>query len=499
MLSTPGYFATSMGVSAYLAAQSLIEDADFALEKPTMESGIGKDGKHYVYQGLGFILVVTLFSVFFKLLGIIEWVSITNHILTAIACLLVFHIGRELKYSLKTSVLIALIYGVGTMAWVHSRYLMPEPLTTVVYLTAFLFLLRYKKKRKRKWLFMCGFFAGLALIVRPDAPLFMLVIVVGVFILLYGDYRKGDSDLRIMAKDGIVFLAPILFFFAVYAYYNYARFGNLFELGYATKRQQQIENGWDSDPDRLGIIAGTLQGFAGMWIIPCRSMFFINPVLIFIFLAMKDFWRKFRFEFIVIGFVFILHVILYSSRGPEGFPGSSAWGIRYMVPMTSLMVIVLGVFVKKIENQRNWLFKIFIAVFILSTVFQIIGASQNYQLTQSYLEEQSGTQDRMWDARRMMNMDPRWNLITQNIKWLRRGHVDFMYYNFLFRKDLMQESSLPGGGPPPWLALVLLTYTCALLTSGYFLLKVLILPSADIGKKETFKGVKKRRKKVGNG
>ena len=159
-------------------------------------------------------------------------------------------------------------------------------------LAAFLFLLRYKNKRKRKWLFLCGFFTGLALIVRPDASLFMLVIVAGVFIVLYGDYRKGNSDLWIMAKGGIVFLAPILFFIAVYAYYNYARFGNIFELGYATKQQQIDELKLQNSPNKPGLIPGTLLGFAGMWIIPCRSMFFINPVLIFIFWAVKDFWRK---------------------------------------------------------------------------------------------------------------------------------------------------------------------------------------------------------------
>ena len=127
-----------MGVSAYLTAQSLIEDGDFALEKATSETGLGKDGKHYVYEGLGFILVVTLFLGFFTFFGIGELVSITNHILTASACLLVFRICRELKYSLRTSTLIALVYGVGTMAWVHSRFLMPEPLTAVVFLAAFL-------------------------------------------------------------------------------------------------------------------------------------------------------------------------------------------------------------------------------------------------------------------------------------------------------------------------------------------------------------------------
>ncbi|UCE19889.1 MAG: phospholipid carrier-dependent glycosyltransferase [Gemmatimonadota bacterium] len=258
-LTMAGHPTTSMGVSAVLTATSVIDEGNFSLEEPTLETGIGVDGKYYPYEGLAFILVVSFFAALSKMFGTVpNGIFFTNHILTSIACIILFLIGRELKYSIKTSILLALIYGVGTMAWVHSRYLMPEPLTTVVYLAAFLFLLKYRRVRHVTWLLSCGFFTGCALIVRPDAPLFIIVIVSGIIVLFYNDYRDGKKTLTILLRDGLIFLSPLFFFFAIYAYYNYARFGDILELGYATKAQEIPESRRGYGEIRIHSLADTL-------------------------------------------------------------------------------------------------------------------------------------------------------------------------------------------------------------------------------------------------
>jgi hypothetical protein len=350
---------------------------------------------------------------------------------------------------------------------------MPEPLTTIVYLAAFLFLMKYKNRHTRKWLLLCGCCTGLALIVRPDAPFFILGISIGVLILLYKKYRN-KKKLWPIAREGFIFLAPLILFFAIYAYYNYARFGDIFELGYATKAQEVTKSEGEGRAFRIKSFGGTLQGFAGMWIIPCRSIFFINPVLFFVFWALKDFWKKFRFEFIILGIIFILYVLLYSNRGPEGFPGSSAWGVRYMVPVISFMVIVMGIFVEKIIKKGNILLKIFIAIFALSVVLQCIGVSNSYIHIQSYLEEHVIRDDK-WQVRRMMNMNPRWNLITENIMRIQRGNFDLLYINYMFHKDVLSDGYLQAKwvGIAPWLLV------CTLFTSGYMLLKTLKRPTAE--------------------
>ena len=499
MITMTGDPTTSMGVSAYETAESIVENGDFSLEKPTLETGIGKDGRYYTYEGLAFILVVTFFYSIGNLLGAdtVKFVWLTNQIITATACVMLFLIAREVKYSKKTSLLLSLVYGIGTMAWVHSRFLMPEPFTTLVYLAAFLFLLRYKNRKESKWLFLCGCFTGLAIIVRPDAPFFIFGILIGMVVLLYRDHRASKRQLGAIVKKGLIFLAPLIFFFAIFAYYNYARFGDVFELGYATKAQEvaeskegDTESGGSGGESRGGGkvhhikgVFDTLVGFAGMWIIPCRSMFFINPVLIFIFLALKDFWRKFKFECIVIGILFILHVGLYSNRG-AGFAGSSTWGVRYMIPMTSFMVVVMGVFVEKARRRRKTLFKVFMVLFIVSAIIQFIGVSQTSQLTQMMLEEKYNTPEDNWIARKMMTMNPEWNLITQNIKLLVKGETtDLMYYWYFYMKS---------GDVPGWVSGSLAVLVLLLLTSGYFLFKMFI-PAKEPERREKNRREKRRK------
>ena len=492
MITMTGDPATSMGVSVYETAESLVEEGDFALEKHTLETGIGKDGRYYIYLGLTFVLIVVLFYFTGDVLGAdtVKFVWLTNQILTATACVVLYLVGRELKFSKKTSLILSLIYGIGTMAWVHSRFLMPEPLTTVVYLAAFLFLLRYKNKKEGKWLLLCACCTGLSIIVRPEAPLFISGILIGIVVLFYREYQEGNRNLGSLMKEGLIFVAPLIFFFAIYAYYNFARFGNVFELGYATKAQEVAESGGGGIEGRGGGKAhyirgffGTLYGFAGMWIIPCRSMFFINPVLIFIFWALKDFWKKYKFEFLIIGIIFILHVGLYSNRG-SGFAGSSTWGVRYMIPMTSFMVIVMGVFVEKALKHRKTLFKVFVALFLLSAIIQFIGVSQPVQLTQMTLEEKYNTPEDKWIARRMMTMDPKWNLITQNIQLLLKGETsDLMYYWYLF----MLSDDVPG-----WVSGSLTVLIFILLTSGYFLFRQLMQPVKEPVGRE---GLRKRKMK----
>ncbi|UCE19701.1 MAG: glycosyltransferase family 39 protein [Gemmatimonadota bacterium] len=485
MLMAAGYPATSMGVTAALTAKSFVEEGNLSLEKATLETGIGKDGKYYTYEGLAFILAVTIFAAISKLLGMSpNGVLFTNQILTALACLILFYVSREFKYSKKVSLVLSLIYGIGTMALVHSRYLMPEPLTTLVYLTAFLFLLKYKNKNKVTWLFLCGCFTGLSIIVRPDAPLFILGMIVGVVVVFYTQYRDGRKKLDAIVREGVLFLTPLVFFFGVYAYYNHARFGNIFESGYSTKGRQELDSKGYESPFRVRSMTDTLLGFAGMWIIPCRSMFFINPVLIFIFFALTDFWKKYRYELLIIGIIFIPHVIVYSNRGPSSFPGGGSWGIRYMVPMTSFMVIIMGIFVERIMKHRNRIFKIFVAVFVLSAFFQFIGASRSYQDTQHYLEKNYNTPEDDGIARRMMNVFPKWNLITQNINLLRSGNTDFMYHGYLTESKLTYFKLQWGSEAPSWVSMSFYILILSLSISGYMLVKFFLAATVEPEKKK---------------
>jgi 4-amino-4-deoxy-L-arabinose transferase-like glycosyltransferase len=500
-LTTSGHFSTSMGVSVYQVSESLLREGDISLteeEVKTNEFRIGKDGNYYCYESLGSIITPIPFIMVSHIFGVTSgqgvWriVLLTNSILTAFSALVLYALGRELKYSRKTSFLLSLIYGLGTMAWAHTRFLMPDPLASLVYLVTFLFLLRYKRTGRIRELLLTGLWAGLALHCRPDAFLFVLAICVGVVLLLRRQWREKEQSLSVVARRAVIFVLPILVFVCLWGYYNYHRFGSVLETGYTVS----VEEGSEGEGQRFGALSyvkrfvnvgGTVKGFLGMWVIPNRSIFFVNPILIFWLFALKPFWRKYRFEMTVYGIAFVLYVFLYSNRGAYGFAGSAAWGQRYFLPMIGFMVLGVGLFVERMLASGSRNMKIlFVSVLLLSVCFQFVGISQTYQVYQASLEEKYGPEK----ARLMMTVDPRHSLLVLNMKLLRIGVTDFMYYSYL-RFTKYKEN----GHVLPWVKYTFFLIVFTIFISGVVLVRSLLFASPEAVQIERPKEKKKRKKK----
>jgi len=135
---------------------------------------------------------------------------------------------------------------------------------------------------------------------------------------------------------------------------------------------------------------------------------------------------------------------------------------------------VMGVFVEKHIMQRKGrrYVKIFAALFLLSALFQFIGSGMTYQVTQGYLEEHYADPGDKWVARRMMNLDPRWNLVTSNAKWLLKGYTDFMYMNYLDRSKANIAKYMWEDDPPVGMGISLTFLLIIFPASGFLLLKV---------------------------
>jgi hypothetical protein len=493
-LSTSGYYRSSMDVTACMVAQSVLQDGDFALTKEEIETHElrkGVDGNYYSYESLGTVLIPIPLMVVSYIFGVTSghplWriMLLTNPILTALSAVIIFVIGCELKYSRKTSLLLSLIYGLGTMAWAHTRFLMPDPLASLVYLVTFLFLLRYKRTGQTRELLLTGVWAGVALHCRPDAFLFVLAICIGVVLLLRRELKEKDKSFSVIARKAVIFVLPIVVFLCIWGYYNYYRFGSVLETGYTVS----VEEGAVGEGERFGALSyvkrflnvgETVKGFLGMWVIPNRSIFFVNPVLIFWLFALKPFWRKYRFEMVVYGIAFVLYVFLYSNRGAQGFAGSAAWGQRYFLPMIGFMTLTLGLFVEKVFGSGRPKMKILIiSVFLLSVCFQSIGISQTYQSYQIAYDQQYGSEK----ARLMLTMDPRYSLLFLNVKMLGSGTTDLMYHRFIQK-----------GNIPSWAILALSLLVMGVLMSGYALFKGFRASPAEIAGRKP-QGKKKRQKR----
>ena len=139
----------------------------------------------------------------------------------------------------------------------------------------------------------------------------------------------------------------------------------------------------------LKIIKDYFYGLYLILIFPNRAIFFLSPILLFIFFGVKDLYKRFKIETIIYSLVFFAYLSLYALRAPYGYSGTAAWGIRYMLPMFLILSLFFIGFDKylKPDHPKYKLFKYsFFSLLILSGIFQIIGSSINYQHVQMPLE-----------------------------------------------------------------------------------------------------------------
>ena len=108
----------------------------------------GVDGSVYSKKGLAqSLFAVPLYRLAMHLpgVGLLQTVSLLNALVTAAAACVLYLYGRRLAYSVRASVLLSLIFGLATSAWVYARYLFSEPLSGALLVLAAYFLLAFRQ------------------------------------------------------------------------------------------------------------------------------------------------------------------------------------------------------------------------------------------------------------------------------------------------------------------------------------------------------------------
>ncbi|GEM_PF-3078325 len=161
-----------------------------------------------------------------------------------------------------------------------------------------------------------GLAAGMAVLCRPF--LVLSLIPIGIFLLLRE--RREKAALR----DFLVFGAVLLPFGLFQLWFDYARFGDPFEMGYSAGTSE----GYWSFPPLLGFF---LLGFS-----PGKGLFWFSPLLWAVpYLYWKH--RKGRGPILVL-FLGLLLVPWILASFTAGWHSSQAWGVRYLSAGAVLVV-----------------------------------------------------------------------------------------------------------------------------------------------------------------
>lgn len=254
--------------------------------------------------------------------------------------------------TIRSRVMVTLIYALGTLAFPFSTVFYGHQLAASASIVAFFILLKMKTggwKESYLFLILSGFFAGYAFI--SDYPAGINMVLLAVYALFV-----------LKKKNGIIFWLigvslPIVFIL----YYNYTCFGSPFVSSYS------LHHTYSHSKGILGIAWPQLSALWGITFSSYRGIFYQSPVLL---LSIPGFYllyrcRANRAEFslslmIVLGFFFF-------NSGYAYWDGVGSVGARFLIPSIPFLILPLVRSVKRWPLQVTTLGVLSIVIMLVIT------------------------------------------------------------------------------------------------------------------------------------
>lgn len=255
--------------------------------------------------------------------------------LSAMAPCLVFLIASRLGYRLQTALVAAFSVGLGTITWTYSQTLFSEPTIAASWLLAIFGLTSFARTREKRWLILAGAAAGFGLLTKNTAALVMPLIVLYCLVTVVQQLAIASWTDCVRHRSAIVgallaVLVPMLICLAVVLWYNYARYGGLFETGYNAERDGSF-----------GFNTPVLVGLFGLTLSTGKGFFFYSPVAV---LGLKSgrFYRAHKNEAVLLWAMIVVTLLVHVRWW--AWHGDWCWGPRFLVPLAPLFgLLSLGV------------------------------------------------------------------------------------------------------------------------------------------------------------
>ncbi|MFH1263342.1 MAG: hypothetical protein V1495_07885 [Pseudomonadota bacterium] len=280
---------------------------------------------------------------------------------TAFSCSLLFLFAMRLGFTGTTSLILSLFFGLGTMAWPYSKYLLTESSqTTLLLLTVYLlYAQRNEGILRPKAMAAAGAAFGLLLAIRAIfAPLLAVLAI-------YWFYRNRE---RRLIAPLLCFAIPMFLLTSPQLLYDYIRFGTPLKLGYA--------GGGFSTPLYVGLF--------GYLASPGKGFFFYNSILLLGLVGAAAFFRRARQETMLIGAITLLVPLKYAAWWV--WSGDPSWGPRYLLVLTPLLTLPAGEWVERAIADRGIGRRALLAgLFAVSAFVQLLAVSVHYLAYYQYV------------------------------------------------------------------------------------------------------------------
>jgi PA14 domain-containing protein len=295
----------------------------------------------------------------------------TTGLLISAMCVVMFRFARFLGASEGRAAGIALILGLGTIAFPYATELTGEPVAAVCVFIAFYLLATFDTRPSPRRACAAGFLAGWA--VLNDYPVFLVAAAIGIYALFkLRDWKYLAAFSAGAAITVVVMLA-----------YNWGAFGNPFFFSYQAFKLSPAEN--RQFPEQaVGFVGLTYPKARILWNVlldPQRGLFFCNPVLLLSIAGVGYFaqQKKWRAEFVVTVYSFVVLILFNAAYGESivSWGGGTATGPRQIVASVPFMVLALAF----LPAAYNWLLG---AMGALSAAIMLMATSTNPHFPYEY-------------------------------------------------------------------------------------------------------------------
>ena len=407
LLTFSGVYHSSDEMSMLAVTDSLARRGAWDIEllrwMGEQQGSFGSDGHLYSRKGIGTTLAALphyWLALRSRLVPNVQMAMLTNSVITALTGVLVYMLLRRLRYSQGVSLLAALAFGLGTMAWPYARYLFSESLAGLGLMLGFYFLVRFRDRQDLASVLWAGAGLGIALLARLNNAI--AAPFLGLLLLAYL-YRQHGWNWRRWIGPVIVFGLPVLVSLGITGWYNWLRFGAPLTTGYLPQER---------------FATPFFEGLYGLTFSPGKGIFWYNPFLLVALISWPALLRRHRAEALLIAAVVLGNLAFYAPW--YLWWAGHAWGPRFLITIVPFAALSLAPALE-VALRRRPLALALGALAIISMAVQLLGVAVDFNL---YLEE---IHAELGLYHRATLFDPAYSPLLRQITYLRSENLDLAW------------------------------------------------------------------------
>ena len=126
-------------------------------------------------------------------IGLVQGTLLWNGLVTALTAALLWLTALRLGYSDRVGVLLALLFGLGTIAWPYANHFFGEPLSALSLLLCFYAIRSFHNRGRLGWMWVAGLAAGVAIATVVAHTLLVAVLTLyWLTFFFYAPSREGE-------------------------------------------------------------------------------------------------------------------------------------------------------------------------------------------------------------------------------------------------------------------------------------------------------------------